>query len=343
MIVVKFMKKFKSRKIKKKSKRKRIFKFITFISLIYIFSYFSFNYFNNKISYTSNKSFLNIVIKTSNLDVNKKDNFKLLGDFIKNITNINFSNPINVLDEGIKNNIVKIDSSEDNYDNFTELERVSKYIENPNKNTNIEDPILYLYNSHQLENYSISNNEIYNIKPNVMLTSYMLQEKLKEYNINSLVEEQDINEILRINNWQGSSAYKASRILINDAINKNSSLKYFIDLHRDSVGYDYTTLKTSEKNYAKIYFVIGLEHDNYEENLKFATTLSNMLNKEIDGISKGILAKKGENVNGIYNQDINSNVLLIEVGGVDNNINEVENTIIILAKVLNNYIRGDNY
>ena len=333
------MGKFKSKKVKTKTKKRKLLKFIIFISLIYLFSYFSFNYFDNKISYTSNKNFLDIVLTTSNF--NNSNKLKGINKFLRKITNIDFANPVSVLDEGIKNNIVKIDNSEDNYDNYSELEKVSKYIENPNKNEAIKDPIVYLYNSHQLENYNKADNEIYNISPNVMLTSYMLKENLENYKISSIVEEEDINELLRINNWKGSAAYKASRILINNAISKNSSLKYFIDLHRDSVKYNYTTLKTAEKSYAKFYFVIGLEHDNYEKNLAFATKLSDMLNKEIKGISKGILAKKGKNVNGIYNQDINSNVILIEVGGVDNNIEEVKNSIEILAKVLSEYIKGD--
>ncbi len=336
------MKKFKSKKRNNHKKKRKFLKFILFIFIIYIFSYFSFTYLDNKITYTSNKNFLDIILNTSNLNTDKKSNFKFIGNLLNKVTKISFSDPVSVLDEGIKNNVIKIDDVEDNYDNYTELEKVSNYIENPNKDEVIKDPILYLYNSHQLENYSSNNNEVYNIKPNVMLTSYMLKEEMEKYNIVSLVEEQDINEILRINNWSGSSAYKASKVLIEDAISKNSSLKYFIDLHRDSVTYNYTTLKTNDKSYAKLYFVIGLEHDNYEKNLAFATKLSDMLNKEVEGISKGILAKQGKNVNGIYNQDINSNVLLIEVGGVDNNIEEVKNTIEILAKVLSNYIKGDN-
>ena len=313
------MKKFKSKKRNNHKKKRKFLKFILFIFIIYIFSYFSFTYLDNKITYTSNKNFLDIILNTSNLNTDKKSNFKFIGNLLNKVTKISFSDPVSVLDEGIKNNVIKIDDVEDNYDNYTELEKVSNYIENPNKDEVIKDPILYLYNSHQLENYSSNNNEVYNIKPNVMLTSYMLKEEMEKYNIVSLVEEQDINEILRINNWSGSSAYKASKVLIEDAISKNSSLKYFIDLHRDSVTYNYTTLKTNDKSYAKLYFVIGLEHDNYEKNLAFATKLSDMLNKEVEGI-----------------------VLLIEVGGVDNNIEEVKNTIEILAKVLSNYIKGDN-
>ncbi len=328
------MKKFKSKKIKKTTKKRKLFKLLILIMIIYLFSYLSFNYLDNKINYVSNSNFFNIILKLSNFNSEKDNNINLLKDTIKKITKVDFTYPISILDEGIKNNTVTVSNTSDidDYNNYTKLEHVTKTIDN---NTNdVTNPIIYLYNSHQLETYKD------NIG-NVMEVSYKLQNKLKDYNINSIVENQDIQEILRINNWQGSAAYKASRILINDAISNYKSLKYFIDIHRDSVGYNYTTLTTDNKTYAKLYFVVGLEHENYEKNLSLATTISDMINKKVPKLSKGILAKKGENVNGIYNQDVNGNVLLIEFGGVDNTIEEVSNTVDILSQVLSEYIKGD--
>ena len=55
----------------------------------------------------------------------------------------------------------------------------------------------------------------------------------------------------------------------------------------------------------------------------------------------GIYKKEGEKVDGIYNQDISPNSMLIEIGGNQNNINEVFNTIEALTDILKMYINGD--
>ena len=54
------------------------------------------------------------------------------------------------------------------------------------------------------------------------------------------------------------------------------------------------------------------------------------------------MLKEGINVNGIYNQDISSNSVLIEVGGVDNTIEEVYNTMNAIANILYKHIKGES-
>lgn len=85
-------------------------------------------------------------------------------------------------------------------------------------------------------------------------------------------------------------------------------------------------------------FVIGKEHSNYQQNLDFATSLNELMKLKVNTISRGVIGKEGKNVNGIYNQDISPNSVLIEVGGQYNNIEEVTNTMEILASVLKEYI-----
>ena len=183
---------------------------------------------------------------------------------------------------------------------------------------------------------------VYGITPNVLMASYLLKEKLSTYGIEAIVEDTNITEFLELNNWDYASSYKASRIFMLDKQNTYPSLKYYIDIHRDSVSKSLTTVKIGNKEYARILFVVGLEHDNYEVNLNLANNINKLFENNYPGLSRGVYKKEGINVNGIYNQDISSNAMLIEVGGVDNNIIEVMNTINAISDILAKYI-GDNY
>lgn len=120
-----------------------------------------------------------------------------------------------------------------------------------------------------------------------------------------------------------------------------SSLQYYIDIHRDSIGKNYSTVNIGDKAYAKVLFVIGTEHTNWQANNNLAVALDNLIDKYYSGLSRGIMQKQGLNVNGIYNQDISPNCILIEVGAVENTIEEVYNTMGVLADILNKYIKGE--
>ncbi|MBR7042034.1 MAG: stage II sporulation protein P, partial [Bacilli bacterium] len=221
------------------------------------------------------------------------------------------------------------------------LKSISAYISDPHK-VDVDKPLIYIYNSHQLENYNNDNLSIYGITPNVLMVSYLLREKLNGRGISTLVEDTNITEFLELNNWDYSASYKASRIFILDKINTYPSIKYLIDIHRDSVSKNLTTVSINNKEYAKILFVIGLEHKDYEKNLLLANQINDLFNQYYPGLSRGIYKKEGPNVNGIYNQDISPNAMLIEVGGVDNNINEVMNTINAISEILTLLV-GDNH
>ena len=174
-----------------------------------------------------------------------------------------------------------------------------------------------------------------------MTLSYILREELNKNNIPTIVEESSIQDILNINNLNYSASYKVSRMMMEDAKSKNSSLKYFIDLHRDSVNKKISSITINNKNYAKILFIIGLENPNYEKNLMVTEKINNMINIKYPNLSRGIYKKKGKGVNGVYNQDFSPNTILIEVGGEENTIDEVYNTSLAISDALVEYIRND--
>ncbi|MEK5207621.1 stage II sporulation protein P [Psychrobacillus psychrotolerans] len=129
--------------------------------------------------------------------------------------------------------------------------------------------------------------------------------------------------------------YNSIRPFVQEAL-AHDEYDIVLDLHRDAVKADIATLQVGDESYAKIYIVVGGEHANHKWNEQLANNLSIQLNKLVPGISRGVVVKSGKGVNGVYNQDLSKNAILIELGGIDSTEVEVNRTIAILAKAVSN-------
>lgn len=320
------MKKMKLKKKKKWNKKKfMLYSCIFFMSASFCITV---NTFKLKIT-MNNKEFIKYILYASNHNMDYKYNKKKIGfKIIKFFSNISFDQPSTIL--------------KSNYKGLTEEEESlnSKYIDDPYPEKKVDQPKIYIYNTHQLEEYAKNKYEKYNVTPNVLMAAYIFREKLNGLGLPTIVEQTEINEILKMNSWKYYKSYDVTRMLINQAKKDYTSLEYFIDLHRDSVAHNKTYLKIGSKEYAKVMFIVGLENKNYKENLAFTEGFHEAINKKYPSLSRGIYKKQGKGVNGVYNQDIDKHVILIELGGVDNTIEEVTNTIDALSEVLFEYIGG---
>ena len=216
-----------------------------------------------------------------------------------------------------------------------------EYTSDPKPEENSNEPIIYIYNTHQSEEYKGGVLSKVDQIPTVMLASYYLREKLKKEGVPSIVETTNINEFLKTQGWNYNSSYEASKILLKNAKEKYPSLLCYIDIHRDSIDTSMSTLKYQGKNYARVLFVVGTDYEGYSYNEEFAQKISNKINEVIPDLSRGILKKGGKGVNGIYNQDFDYRMLLIEIGAEYNQIEEVKNTIDILSNTLKEGISHD--
>lgn len=327
----------KKMKIKNRSKYRNFIIRIILIILLFSFSFcFTLKYFIKNID---NESFLKMILESSNPYMEKEKKYNIFTELISIITDIDFSKPTTFIKS---NYVTKINQTNNNSSDGDE-EKISipesNYIKDPYQKVEITSPIVYLYNTHQSEEYATNNLESYNVKPTVMMTSYILREKLNKNGINTIVEENDVTEFLKTNNWNYASSYKVTRMLMEDAYSHNNSLKYFVDLHRDSVKKSISSITIDNKKYAKILFIVGLDNDNYKKNLKITEELNNKFNNRYPGLSRGIYKKQGKGVNGIYNQDFHPNTILIEVGGEENTIDEVYNTCEAISNILTEYIK----
>ncbi|MBQ7030884.1 MAG: stage II sporulation protein P [Bacilli bacterium] len=252
--------------------------------------------------------------------------------------------------ENDKNNITDVDflinylldvPLKPNNDFANKVEENTEKIEIDKNEIKVSEPLVYIYNTHQEEKYQSTYLKEYNISPTVLLASKILKEYLEDLGIGVIVEENKVADTLHSMNWKYGYSYRVSRMFMESAKENNPSLKYFIDLHRDSSKYDKTTTEINGEKYVRLLFVVGLDNKNYEPNLLLAEKLKEKIKKYNENLYRGIMKKSGAGVNGVYNQDFDSNVMLIEVGGQYNNISEVNNTLKVLANILAEYIKED--
>ena len=126
--------------------------------------------------------------------------------------------------------------------------------------------------------------------------------------------------------------YEESGKTVVEAMSNNEDLMYFFDIHRDSQRLEKTLVEIDGEEYARVLFVIGKSNKNYDQNYKLAKKFHDQLQEMYPGLSRGIYSPKGEGVNGVYNQDISPQALLIEIGGVDNDFEQLNRTSKALAR-----------
>lgn len=253
------------------------------------------------IKLSSNEDFINQILYQSNSHlIDEKYNIFSFMDKIK------IKEPITILDQ------VFAYEKQNNVQAFA-------YIQN----NVVDNPRVYIYSTHPTEKYLGDKLEQYEIDNTVVLVSVILQEKLNALGIETLVEERSASDYIKENNLSYEKSYLATRSFLKDKLDKYD-FDLIIDLHRDAVAKDKTTTTIDGKDYAKVMFVANV---NYKDNIALANKLNNIIINKYESLSRGIYNKYVDN----FNQDLNKNVLLLELGGNYNTIGEVLNTIDALA------------
>lgn len=142
-----------------------------------------------------------------------------------------------------------------------------------------------------------------------------------------------IDNMAELNNRRMSynQAYKSIRPHVEKRI-QEVAYDLVVDIHRDSVGSDKTTLVHDGESFAKVAFVIGLDHANATLNREKAEQMKIEMEKIVPGITRNIISKGGAGVDGKYNQDLHPALILIEVGGIGNSEEELNRTVAVIAK-----------
>lgn len=216
----------------------------------------------------------------------------------------------------------------------------------PDKNpvqTTGERDVVFIYHTHNRESFlpllpaGTVADEAFHSKANITMVGERLAKGLEENGIGTNVDKTDITKKLKEKNMEYYQSYAASRPIIQEAIKQDGNLQFFFDLHRDSLGKELTTIELNGKSYAKTVFVIGGEYARYEQNLKLANDLHKAIEKKYPGLSRGVITKKGATTNGKFNQDLSQNAVLIEFGGVENNLDELYRSADAIAEVFSDF------
>ncbi|RSL31535.1 stage II sporulation protein P [Salibacterium salarium] len=207
-----------------------------------------------------------------------------------------------------------------------------------NKESASTETIAHIIHSHSRESYFPELEEgtenAFHPDVNITMVGQRLGEQLEKQGIGTTVDKTDIEKRLQEKGWEFPQSYDVSRTVLQEAIQQNDQLELFFDLHRDSQPREKTTVTINGETVAQTYFVIGENYSHYERNLEMATELHHKLNEKYPGISRGVLTKGGGGANGVYNQDLSEQSILIEMGGVGNTLEESYRTADILAEVI---------
>lgn len=227
-------------------------------------------------------------------------------------------------------------------DEVTKEEKEQETELNNQQNTGDKD-VVFIYNTHNRESFlpnlpGVSDpDSAYHSEMNITKVSERLAKSLEQKGIGTYVDDTDIATVLNERGLNHGDSYTASRDVVEDAFATNNDIKFVFDLHRDAQRKSVTTKEINGESYARIMFVVGTDHPDYEKNLQVASELNHLVEEKYPGLSRGVVRQGGAGNNGVYNQDLSGNAILMEFGGVDNTMEELYRSADAVAEVFSEY------
>lgn len=250
------------------------------------------------------------------LDFILSDNKKKIVIDTLSLGTINNNIALSNIEEPKEKNIVKKDST-----------KTTKHL--------TTEPIIYIYNTHQTEEYKTNT---YNITPTVETVSSILKEELKDLGISSLVEQRSITKEVNKRGLDYTGTYEVSFEYLKEMQTKHKTLKYYFDMHRDSVTGTPARTTINNKKYATMMFLVGTKNKNYQKNVKNLKYMENYLKKHY----KGLVRETYYQSHSAFNQFHDENMFLVELGGPDNTLEEIYNTTKALSEAIKYYVEVKN-
>lgn len=203
---------------------------------------------------------------------------------------------------------------------------------------------ILIFHTHTCESYTPTEISKYNQTGNFRTTDLNfsvarvgteLQNQLKSYGYN-VIHDTTYHDYPSYNGSYGNSLATVQNLL-----KTNKDFDVVIDIHRDAIAdSSYApTVKIGDEYASQLMFVIGtngsgLEHDNWVQNLKFAIKVQEKANEMYPGLFKPMMVR-----NSRYNQNVSKAACIIEVGATGNTLEQSNNSMKYLAKVLSEVMK----
>lgn len=255
--------------------------------------------------------------------------------------NINTEIPANVQTQVIEDNNIK--ATYTNEYNGIQIKNSSKYnlteeILTPDVQLgNTKDVVIF--HTHTCESYTPTEAFNYTMTGNFRTTDKNFSVARVGTELTNYLTEYGFNVIhdTTYNDYPAySGSYDRSLKVVQSVLSQHSS-DIVIDLHRDAVGSSNTygpTVKIGEEVAAQLMFVIGtdgggLEHPNWQQNLKVAIKIQEKANELYPGLFRPIILR-----NSRYNQHLAKGACIIEVGATGNTLEQCITSMKYLSHVM---------
>lgn len=277
---------------------------------------------------------LNSIIEKSDLEINKED---LSTDDIDELLSGE-----GVQTEVIASNVKESYNTEKNgvkISNKSKLELNDKIITPDFEPANIKDIIIY--HTHTCESYTPTEDSQYEKSGNfrskdlnytVSRVGDELETYLTKFGFN-VTHDKTYHDYPAY-----SGSYDRSYETVSNILKEKQGTEIIFDIHRDAIGSDSTyapTVKIGDEYAAQIMFVIGtngggLEHNNWQNNLKTAIKIQQKANELYPGLFKPIVVRDSR-----YNQNLGNSASIIEVGATGNTLDQCLKSMKYLSIVIN--------
>ena len=189
-------------------------------------------------------------------------------------------------DSTLKENISQPEPGPGEIDEFSTVasaERVS--LANTANSIKEKGPLILIYHTHTTESFVPFSGEAFstNLKKTVVVLGEYLKEILeKNYGI-PVLHYCEVFDIPR------RSAYEKARPDVEKVLAEHPGIQVVLDVHRDGVSRNTTTLPVNGHETGRVLFVLGSNHKDWNNNLRFALFLQEALEEISPGLSAGFV------------------------------------------------------